>query len=66
MYYLHMYFDATYYVRAVSGVYEDLVVRMHFALHLLRPMAHRVWLAEKAQDKQVNQAETQTEEFNQA
>lgn len=52
MYHLHMHFDATYYVRAVSGVYEDLVVRMHFALHLLRPMAHRVWLAEKAQDKQ--------------
>lgn len=51
-YYLHMYFDATYYVRAVSGVYEDLVVRMHFALHLFRPMAHRVWLAKKAKDKQ--------------
>lgn len=65
MYYLHMYFEATYYVRAVSGVYEDLVVRMHFALHLLRPMARRLWLAEKAQDKQDHWAETQTEEFNQ-
>ncbi len=55
---LHVSIDATYYVRAVSGVYEDLVVCMHLALYFLRAMGCGIWLTEKSHDKQDHWAVT--------